>query len=47
MIKTLLAILAGLLISFNVKADLVNGGFEDFQAWGDNFMLDIGFLILD
>lgn len=37
MIKTLLAIVAGLLISFNAKADLVNGGFEDFQAWGYSF----------
>jgi hypothetical protein len=35
--KKLLSILAAIFLSFNAKADLVNGGFEDFQAWGYDF----------
>ena len=37
MIKNLLAIIAALLVSFNTKADLVNGGFEQFQTGGYGF----------
>lgn len=37
MIKKLLAVIAAISLTFSCKADLVNGGFEDYQAWGYDF----------
>jgi hypothetical protein len=37
MIKKLLTVIATLTLSFSAKADLVNGGFEDFSVWGYGF----------
>lgn len=37
MIKKLTAIILAIILTPFAKADLVNGGFEDFQAWGYSF----------
>ena len=37
MLKKLLAVIAVLTLTLSCKADLVNGGFEDYQAWGYSF----------
>lgn len=37
MLKQLLALVATICLSYNAKADLVNGSFEDFQTWGYGF----------
>lgn len=37
MLKKLLAVIAALTLTLSCKADLVNGGFEDYHPWGYDF----------